>query len=209
MNNTAQSLGFGLAAGCLQLFVAERRSTALANAARGENLDHVRAVGPQPPDRFTNLLRRQPGINNRAERRQDPWPGQRPPTNGGAEILILRRAQTLNRGEPSEQRGPRIARFRQGRLCRCFLFVFHPPVRSKMPGNVVVDINPPRQHGQPAQIVRHALSPGIEPRDSAVLDDDTRVVEDVAAPVENRAGLEHDGLFLRNCNFRMRRPNSG
>ena len=71
MNNTAQSLGFGLAAGCLQLFVAERRSTALANAARGKDLDHVGAIGLQPPDRFTNLLRRQPGINNRAERRQE------------------------------------------------------------------------------------------------------------------------------------------
>src|SRR5438046_6447332 len=67
-----------------------------------------------------------------------------------------------------------------------------------MPGDVIVHVDPPRQHGQPPQVVR--CSAGmlvmIQPQDLAVLHYDTNILQSVASAIQNRSSLNDDGAGL-------------
>ena len=198
-----QPLLLRLIARRVQLFLRKRHPSALPYALRRENLDRVRARLLLFPHERAYLFRRTcflPLPEQRLYSCKNPRPGQFSFRDRVAQRNIVCRAQALNRSEPRHQRHPCIRR----RLIRILLRrpshsrIF--PIFSKIPRNVRVRVNPPRQHCQPAQVVVHG--PGalvnfcLNRRNLLAFHHNARVTQHLALPIEHRARRNHNPLVL-------------
>src|SRR5258708_7656096 len=123
--------------------------------------------------------------------------------NRRAKILVFQRTEALNGRKSREKRGPGVACLCKRRLRGSFRLILRPPVRPEVPGNVVVNVDPTRQHGQPAEIECGAFGLRLKTHDFSIGDNDPGVSQHMAAAIKNSAGLQNDCFFLRACDPRV------
>ena len=144
----------GLAARGVELRLRQRRHAAVADAGRGEDLDQVGAVGLELPHLAADLVGRQLGVGNLAERaRAAAGPGMTPRASASRSGLSDGRADALHGGEAGHQRDVGVlgaverglvGRLRPGRVAA---------VGVEVPADVHVRVDEAGQQREAGQVV--------------------------------------------------------
>ncbi len=202
MDQRPQPLRLGLSAGGLKLFVAQCSRAALADAARRKDLYQVGAVSFELAHSFANLFRGKLRVFNRFQRSQKPWSGQPSTCDRRAQLLVLGRSHALNRGEPGHQCGIGIPSGGERSLISRLVLVFNASVRTKVPCDVIMQVDPSRHHRHVSEIVSGSsgntlvVCVRLNADDLAGLHHDQHIVQRVALAIQQGSGADHHRLRL-------------
>ncbi len=196
----AHALRARLTARRRDLQVGERLAAAVPDAARREDLDHVRAARLGLAHPLPDLVRRARRVGELPGRGDQPWPRVGAIGDEAAELDVLRRPEALHRGEARQERALRVARGGEHPLGRRLSAVRGAAVRAEMGVDVHVRVDEARHQRHRGEVPRDrgAGAPGRDSHDARSLDRDDHVALHAAAAVEQRAGADrHAGVGLR------------
>ena len=211
VDHRAQPHRLRLRAHRLELPGGHHQSAALADARRGEHLDHVRPVVLQAAHERADLLRRPRAGPDRAQRGEHPGAGQDPAGDGVAQVAVGGAAEALHGGEAGHQGRPGVlGRVEDGLGRRLVRVGVGAPFGVEVRGQMHVGVDEPRHEGEPGQVVGDR--PGVSARGRRLDGADARsgdahddVLAHVAEPVEEPAGPDGDGVLLRLGDGRRQR----
>ena len=189
-----QSLRPALVAGRLDLLVAQRAHTSLADAARSEDLDNVGPVSLELPDGGADGVRVAGGARHRAQRGQHARPGHVAAVDRVAQVGVERVAEALHRREAGHQGAVGVADRVQHRLgggLRASRLV-QPAVRLEVRGQMHVRVDQPGHDRQVGEVVVHGPAQAVDAGDRRAVHEDARVRPGVAGPVEQQPGPDGD-----------------
>ena len=200
VDGDAEALLPALVAGGLDLLIAQRPEAALPDAARGEHLHHVGAVGLELPDVRANRVGVAGGGGHGAERGQHAGPRHVAAGYRVAQLGVERAPEALDGREAGHQRAVRIAdgvqhRPRGVRVPASTLV--QPSVGAEVRRQVDVGVDPPGHQRKVGEVVARRAAQPVDPGDRAVAHDDTGVGPGAARAVDQKPGPQRDRCVLR------------
>src|SRR6185312_572412 len=174
---------------------------ALPDTARGKDLYQVCAILFELSHHRADLLRGELWVFNRLQRSQQPRSRQAA-VDGRPQFFVFRRTHTLDRGKAGHERGVSIPGGCKRRLLRRLTLIFYAAIGTKVPGDVIVQIDPSRHHGRVTEIVSGSsgntliFCVRLDADNLAALHHDQNIVQRVALAIEQGSGADYDGLRL-------------
>ena len=177
MYRDPQSLRPALVAGRLDLFVAQRSHAAVADAAGGEDLDHVGPIRLELPDVGADGVRVAGGAGHRPQRRQHARAGHVAAVYRVPQVGVERVAEALHRREAGHQGAVGVAHRVQHRLGGGFRSsgLVQPAVGFEVRRQMNVRVDPSGHDRQVGKVVVHRAAQAVDAGDRGAVHEDADV----------------------------------
>ena len=189
MDKGAEAEFVRFAAGCLELRVGHGLRAAFPNAFRGKELDEVRTLLFPLIDERAKLAGTSAVGRERLERGENARPRNRTAGDGVAEVFVVGRPRTLDRGEAGVEDVDCVVDAVEDRLEGRLTGTGQPAV-VEVPEDVLVRVDEAGRDRAVAQVVDDRVGGDRSPdaSDGRAFDNDGRAVQRPAGAVEDRVG---------------------